>query len=130
MFNNADQDGHGPVATTGSVEERIGCLGILEDTVLQTYVATAVTALGTRHLDQFRLTKIVRHDDLSADAALAQALDIPVIASGGVSSMKDIQELSHVSRSGIEGVIVGKSIYSGSLDLKKAIAFTKSCQCE
>lgn len=64
--------------------------------------------------------------NIEATKALADALDIPVIASGGVSSMKDIRALMDVERYGVQGVITGKAIYSGSLDLKEAIALAKS----
>jgi phosphoribosylformimino-5-aminoimidazole carboxamide ribotide isomerase len=53
------------------------------------------------------------------------ALHIPVIASGGVHTMKDIEGLLVVRHSGISGVITGKAIYSGSLNLKEAITFVK-----
>lgn len=69
--------------------------------------------------------------NIEATEALARGLGIPVIASGGVSSLKDIQALYSIARAGVEGVIVGKAIYSGALDLKKAIAFVKACPgCE
>lgn len=69
--------------------------------------------------------------NIEATEALARGLEVPVIASGGVSSLKDIQALYSIARSGVEGVIVGKAIYSGALDLKKAIAFAKACPgCE
>ena len=69
--------------------------------------------------------------NIEATRALAEALTIPVIASGGGSSLKDIQALLSTVRSGVEGVIVGKSIYSGSLDLRQAIAYVKACPgCE
>jgi phosphoribosylformimino-5-aminoimidazole carboxamide ribotide isomerase len=64
--------------------------------------------------------------NIEATKTLAEALDIPVIASGGVSTMKDIKALLEVERFGVEGVITGKAIYSGSLDLKEAIALAKS----
>jgi phosphoribosylformimino-5-aminoimidazole carboxamide ribotide isomerase len=64
--------------------------------------------------------------NIEATKTLAEALDIPVIASGGVSTMKDIKALLDVERFGVEGVITGKAIYSGSLDLKEAIALAKS----
>ncbi len=53
---------------------------------------------------------------------LAEAVSIPVVASGGVSSLKDIEALLAVASAGISGVITGKALYSGSLDLKEAIA--------
>jgi phosphoribosylformimino-5-aminoimidazole carboxamide ribotide isomerase len=63
--------------------------------------------------------------NLGATKALAEALHIPVIASGGVSTMKDIEDLLTVRHSGVSGVITGKAIYSGSLNLKEAITFVK-----
>jgi phosphoribosylformimino-5-aminoimidazole carboxamide ribotide isomerase len=63
--------------------------------------------------------------NIEATQALAKALHIPVIASGGVHTMKDIENLLRIRYSGVSGVITGKAIYSGSLDLKEAITFVK-----
>jgi len=63
--------------------------------------------------------------NIEATRALAEALHIPVIASGGVHTMKDIENLLTVRYSGVSGVITGKAIYSGSLDLREAILFVK-----
>ena len=63
--------------------------------------------------------------NIEATKALAEALHIPVIASGGVHTMKDIENLLTVRYSGVSGVITGKAIYSGSLDLRTAILFVK-----
>ena len=51
----------------------------------------------------------------------AKATQIPVVASGGVSNMADIQRLLELKSDGVTGVIVGKALYSGTLDLKDAI---------
>ena len=59
--------------------------------------------------------------DLALIRRIAESVSIPVIASGGVSSLYDIQKLLPTGRSGVQGVITGKAIYSGSLDLKEAI---------
>ena len=64
--------------------------------------------------------------NIEATKALADSLDIPVIASGGVSTIRDIQALIDIQHSGVQGVVVGKSIYTGSLNLKQAIAIAKS----
>jgi phosphoribosylformimino-5-aminoimidazole carboxamide ribotide isomerase len=64
--------------------------------------------------------------NLEATAALAEAVSIPVIASGGVSSIEDIRNLLKIEASGIEGVITGKAIYDGALNLREAVALTKS----
>ncbi|MDH3998633.1 MAG: 1-(5-phosphoribosyl)-5-[(5-phosphoribosylamino)methylideneamino]imidazole-4-carboxamide isomerase [Desulfuromonadales bacterium] len=63
--------------------------------------------------------------NIEATKALAEAISIPVIASGGVSSLDDIRNLMQIEDSGIEGVITGKAIYNGSLDLQQAVALTK-----
>ena len=58
--------------------------------------------------------------NVDATVKLAQALTIPVIASGGLSSMDDIEALCAVEDEGIEGVICGRAIYSGDLDFAAA----------
>ena len=58
--------------------------------------------------------------NVEATVRLAQALTIPVIASGGLSSMADIDALCAVEDEGIEGVICGRAIYSGDLDFAAA----------
>ena len=60
--------------------------------------------------------------NIEATTRLAQALSIPVIASGGLSSMADIEALCAVEEEGVEGVICGRSIYSGDLDFAAAQA--------
>lgn len=63
--------------------------------------------------------------NLEATRALAESISIPVIASGGVSSLKDIENLMAIESSGVVGVITGKAIYSGALDLRAAVALTR-----
>ena len=58
--------------------------------------------------------------NIEATVKLAQALTIPVIASGGLSNIQDIEKLCAVEDEGIEGVICGRAIYSGDLDFEKA----------
>jgi phosphoribosylformimino-5-aminoimidazole carboxamide ribotide isomerase len=58
--------------------------------------------------------------NIDATVKLAQALTIPVFASGGLSSIADIEKLCAVRDEGIEGVICGRSIYTGALDFAKA----------
>ncbi len=60
--------------------------------------------------------------NIDATVKLAQALTIPVIASGGLGSMQDIENLCAVENEGIEGVICGRAIYSGDLDFTAAQA--------
>jgi len=58
--------------------------------------------------------------NLDATRRLAEATSIPVIASGGVSSMEDVKQLASVADSGIAGAITGRAIYEGGLDLTEA----------
>lgn len=68
--------------------------------------------------------------NIEATKALAEAISIPVIASGGVSSLKDIEHLMAIETSGVSGAITGKAIYTGAIDLSEAIALTKrGLQC-
>jgi phosphoribosylformimino-5-aminoimidazole carboxamide ribotide isomerase len=60
--------------------------------------------------------------NIEATAKLAQALTIPVIASGGLSDLADIERLCAVESEGVEGVICGRSIYTGALDFAAAQA--------
>ena len=60
--------------------------------------------------------------NIEATVKLAQALSIPVIASGGLSNMADIEALCAVEGEGVEGVICGRSIYTGALDFAAAQA--------
>ena len=60
--------------------------------------------------------------NIDATVKLAQALSIPVIASGGLSNMADIDALCAVEEEGIEGVIAGRAIYTGDLDFAAAQA--------
>lgn len=58
--------------------------------------------------------------NIDATVKLARALSIPVIASGGLSSLADIERLCEVEDEGIEGVICGRAIYTGDLDFAEA----------
>jgi phosphoribosylformimino-5-aminoimidazole carboxamide ribotide isomerase len=58
--------------------------------------------------------------NLWSTAAVARAAGIPVYASGGVGSLEDIQQL--VTVPGLAGVVVGRALYSGAVDLRRALA--------
>ena len=60
--------------------------------------------------------------NIDATVKLAQALTIPVIASGGLGCMADIEQLCAVEKEGVQGVICGRAIYSGDLDFAAAQA--------
>lgn len=58
--------------------------------------------------------------NIEATQKLAESIRIPVIASGGVTNMQDIIELQKIEESGVQGVITGRAIYEGTLDLAEA----------
>jgi len=60
--------------------------------------------------------------NIEATVKLAQALTIPVIASGGIADLQDIKALCQVAHEGIMGAITGRAIYEGTLDFKSAQA--------
>jgi len=64
--------------------------------------------------------------NIKATVKLSESLKIPVIASGGVSDIKDIKMLCEVSNIGIRGVITGTAIYEGTLDFKEAQELAES----
>ena len=64
--------------------------------------------------------------NIEATVKLSESLKIPVIASGGVSNIKDIEMLCEVANIGIRGVITGTAIYEGTLDFKEAQELAES----
>ncbi|HGG59853.1 MAG TPA: 1-(5-phosphoribosyl)-5-[(5-phosphoribosylamino)methylideneamino]imidazole-4-carboxamide isomerase [Gammaproteobacteria bacterium] len=60
--------------------------------------------------------------NVDSTVALAQAIRIPVIASGGVTNLDDIRRLLEVEEEGISGVVIGRALYEGTLDLAEAQA--------
>jgi phosphoribosylformimino-5-aminoimidazole carboxamide ribotide isomerase len=63
--------------------------------------------------------------NIEATRKLAESVKIPIIASGGVSTLADIQNLMAIESSGVTGVITGKAIYTGAFRLADAIELTR-----
>ena len=59
--------------------------------------------------------------NLDATAALAEAVDIPVIASGGVASLDDLAALMPLEDLGVAGVVCGRALYDGRIDAARAL---------
>ncbi|WP_025300232.1 1-(5-phosphoribosyl)-5-[(5-phosphoribosylamino)methylideneamino]imidazole-4-carboxamide isomerase [Candidatus Endolissoclinum faulkneri] len=81
-----------------------------EDAGVASIVFTDIDRDGTMKGPNFKETKI-----------LAQVLSIPVIVSGGVSSIKDLSKLTKLNSDGVEGVIVGRALYDGRINLNNAL---------
>ena len=83
-----------------------------------------------RHFEQDGVEAIVYTDisrdgmmsgvNVEATVRLAQAINIPVIASGGITNIDDIRRLCEVAQEGITGAITGRAIYEGTLDFAAA----------
>jgi phosphoribosylformimino-5-aminoimidazole carboxamide ribotide isomerase len=58
--------------------------------------------------------------NVDATVSLARAIQIPVIASGGITTLEDVRRLCEVSGEGVAGAIAGRALYEGSLDLAAA----------
>jgi len=91
------------------------------------------TAIGFAKKMEELGAKIIIYTDISRDGMLkgpnlkamedmVKAVGIEVIASGGVTNLQDIKNLKEI---GVSGVIVGKALYTGDVDLKDAIAAAK-----
>ncbi|MEQ8806782.1 MAG: 1-(5-phosphoribosyl)-5-[(5-phosphoribosylamino)methylideneamino]imidazole-4-carboxamide isomerase [Rhodospirillales bacterium] len=68
---------------------------------------------------------VMQGPNLQATLDLARAVSIPVIASGGVSSMADLEELKAQGGGLLEGVISGRAVYDGKIDLPAAVKLLK-----
>jgi len=64
--------------------------------------------------------------DIDGTVALAQAISIPVIVSGGVSNVDDLVESARRSSAGIAGAIVGRALYTGAIELSDALERVRS----
>jgi phosphoribosylformimino-5-aminoimidazole carboxamide ribotide isomerase len=64
--------------------------------------------------------------NVGATAELARAVRIPVIASGGVGGLADIEALVAAGEPNIEGVVIGRALYDGRIEAKDALALSNS----
>ena len=89
-----------------------------------------------KEMEGFGVTAIIYTDiardgmmqgpNIEATKNLAQSISIPVIASGGLSTLDDIRRLMAIESSGVTGVIAGKAIYSGAIDLRAAVELARA----
>jgi phosphoribosylformimino-5-aminoimidazole carboxamide ribotide isomerase len=60
--------------------------------------------------------------NIESTGEMAEATRIPVIASGGVTTLDHISELLTIEARGVEGIIIGRALYEKTIDLKEALA--------
>ncbi len=98
---------------------------------------SALTAIElASRMEQLGVARIIYTDisrdgtqegvNVAATRALAEAVHIPVIASGGVGSLADVEALLPHQQAGIEGVIIGRALYTGAVRLAEAIALAEA----
>lgn len=77
--------------------------------------------LGVKHIIYTDISRdgMLSGPNLKAMEEMAKALEIDVIASGGVSCLQDVKDLKNT---GVSGVIIGKALYTGNLSLKEALS--------
>lgn len=122
---------HGPRIVVGADVhgDRIAVHGWKESTEeTSADFARRMTALGA---SRFLFTDIARDGmlegaNVEATAAFARVAGVPVLASGGVAGIDDIRRLRRVVRDGVEGVVMGKALYAGRIDLAEAIALAEA----
>ena len=62
--------------------------------------------------------------NLDETLKIARAVEIPIIASGGVATLDDIRRLLPLQKYGVEGVVVGRALYNGAFKYKEAVSLT------
>lgn len=108
---------NGKVATRGWAEETNMTVAALADQL----AGAGIAAIIYTDIDR---DGAMQGPNVAATAALAHSTSIPVIASGGVSSLKDLKALRDAV--GISGVISGRALYDGALDIGEALALLKA----
>jgi phosphoribosylformimino-5-aminoimidazole carboxamide ribotide isomerase len=102
------------VATRGWIEqsavEATALAASLEGTGVAAIISTDIATDGT-----------LEGPNLAALRAMAQASSLPVIASGGVGCLTDLLSLLSLEPHGVTGVIVGRALYDGRVDLAEAL---------
>ena len=86
-------------------------------------LAQELEAAGASHIIYTDIARdgALSGPNLEATAALAEAISIPVVLSGGMHTPDDLLEAAQLEEKGVRGVILGRSLYEGTIDLADAI---------
>ena len=109
---------NGRVATKGWAEET----DVMVTDLAKSFEDAGVSAIIYTDINR---DGAMQGPNVAATAALANAVSIPVIASGGVSSLDDLRALKS-SGAALNGAISGRALYDGAIDLAEAVALLKS----
>ncbi len=110
----------GKVATKGWTE-------VTEQPVLE--VAKEMEQLGVKEILYTDISRdgMMNGPDLSTLKLLTSETGLEIIASGGISKSDDVLELARLGLPGISGVIIGKALYEGKIDLRQMLQEVRSC---
>ena len=92
--------------------------GIKADEFCQQWIDSGIRAIIYTDIKQ---DGTMRGPNITAISRLLDEVTIPVIAAGGISSMNDLDALAPLVEKGLEGVIIGRALYTGSIHLDQAI---------
>ena len=86
-------------------------------------LAKEMEKLGVKNIifTDIRRDGTLRGPNISQIKKMLKAVNTPLIVSGGISSLEDIKKLKPLEKKGLSGVIVGKALYTGRVDLEKAL---------
>jgi phosphoribosylformimino-5-aminoimidazole carboxamide ribotide isomerase len=114
-------------------ENRVAVEGWTEETSM-------TSAEMARRFESVGLTAIIYTDirrdgmgtgpNIKATEDVARSVRVPVIASGGISGLQDVADLLPLARCGVIGMITGRALYEGQLDLREAIKLCKGMKME
>ena len=112
------------VAGLDAREGKVSIKGWVEDTDI--YAVDMAMQLEIYGISRIVYTDILMDGaqtgvNIFATEELAGSINIPVIASGGVSTLADIRQLKPLQQSGVEGVIIGRALYEGNFTLAEAL---------
>ena len=103
---------------------RVAVKGWLETTSMEAIeLAKRCQDDGAARIIYTDISRDGTRDGVNVDETLkiARAVKIPIIASGGVSTLDDVRKLVPLKREGVEGVIVGRALYAGAFTLQEAL---------
>lgn len=91
-------------------------------------LARKIEAAGVRTINYTDISRdgMLEGPNLEGLRELLRAVDIDVIAAGGISNIEDVRNLKKLESEGLSGIIIGKALYENKIDLKEAIDIAKA----
>jgi phosphoribosylformimino-5-aminoimidazole carboxamide ribotide isomerase len=121
--------GEALVIDIGARDGRVAVQGWSQATDLDAVeFALSMQAAGARRLvfTDVASDGALQGPNLAAQERMARALTIPLIASGGVTTLADVQAVAALGPLGVEGLIIGRALYEGTVELAEALGATRA----